>query len=140
MTLVADKGIYSMNSQIADFYGNVVIDDDSVRITSEIINFDRTTQISRAYGNVEVRGKFTNALLFGDTVMNYPKRQYSIVIGRPLLYQIDTIKTDKKHIDSISNEQIFKFDTLSISSDTMESATIQFVQFKVQATQKVYTL
>ena len=121
MTLDADKGKYSMNSQIADFYGNVVIDDDSVRITSDIINFERTTQISRAYGNVEVRGKFTNAVLFGDTVMNYPKRQYSIVIGRPLLYQIDTIKTNEEIIDSISNEQIFKFDTLSISSDTMES-------------------
>jgi lipopolysaccharide export system protein LptA len=131
--LKAKFGKYSRRTEIADFEQDVTVDDDSATITAKKVTFDRNNRNSFAYGNVIVKGKFSSVLLTGDTVINFSKERYTKAYGKPVLYQIDTIKT--VYLSSTFNEsqpfltdsgQIvrYEFDTLSISSDTMEAFRI----------------
>lgn len=124
ITLTASEGIYQFKTAIANFRGDVVIVDDSVTIYSDFITFHRKTKNSYAYNNVFVIGKFTNVVISGDTITNIPAEQYTIAIGKPVLYQIDStlIKVDSmtSAIENIPRLR-FQYDTLSISADTMEA-------------------
>ena len=129
MQLTGKKGTYSTDKMIADFYDDVKLEDDSVYIYADHINYDRKTTNSRAIGNVLVKGKYRNIFLEADTIDNFPKINTTIAFGNPVLFQIDTVKNlvkDSLEInldvqDSIipSNSEEIKFDTLSIKSDTM---------------------
>ncbi len=122
--LKADSGSYSTETYIANFYGNVEIDDDSARIYSDEIRYERRSRQSFAYGNVLVMGKYTNTILYGDTVIHRPNEKYMKTTGHPLLYQIDTTFTaDTVYSDQSEDFAIkhnIRYDTLSISSDLME--------------------
>ena len=129
-TLKADSGVYSRNTHIADFYHHVIVEDDSAITFANHVNYNRNNRNSFAYGNVYVKGKFTNVVLTGDTIFNIPKESYTKAYGQPVLYQVDTIKAET--YDSTVNEQTllmndtaknttYKFDTLSVSCDTMEA-------------------
>ena len=117
--LRADQGIYSTKNQVADFYGHVYIDDDSATIFAKHIIYERKTRNSFAYGNVKIFGKFTNVILTGDTVISIPEEKYSYACGKPVMYQIDTLISDKiSPLDSSIYKEI-KFDTLTVSADSM---------------------
>jgi lipopolysaccharide export system protein LptA len=129
-TLKADSGQYSRKTHIADFFHHVIVDDDSATTFANHVTYDRNNRNSFAYGNVYIKGKFTNVILTGDTIINFPKESYTKAYGKPVLYQIDTIKVIR--YDSSVNEKtllmndtskitIYKFDTLSVSCDTMEA-------------------
>ncbi len=110
--LKAMSGDYNSITNIANFYKQVFIEDDSVIVNSNYLQYNKNTQESYAYNNVLIKGKFNNSYLLSDTLEYFPKRKYSISYGKPTLYQIDTLESD--------NEEP-KFDTLSIASDTMEA-------------------
>lgn len=124
-TLIADRGKYSTETKIADFKGNVAIDDDSATVYADRIVHHRETENSFAYGNVWIRGKYSNSLLRGDTVEYYPKRDYTLAKGGPVLLQIDTIKAEGSAQadipDSLKKKNGIELDTLFISSVLMES-------------------
>jgi lipopolysaccharide export system protein LptA len=138
--LTANEGIYNTNNFIADFKGNVRIADDDVVITANNAKYNRQTMDSEAdgkvkvdedsvvifsnklfyhrktresknIGNVLIKGKYNNVYLTGDTVINVPNIDYTMASGKPVLFQID----------SVSDEGQWKYDTLNISCDTMES-------------------
>ena len=133
--LTGKKGTYSTDKMIADFYDDVKLEDDSVCIYAEYINYDRKTTNSRAIGNVLVKGKDKNIFLEADTIDNFPQANTTIAFGNPVLFQIDTIKSLVQDFlvidldveinldvqDSIksSHSEEINFDTLSIKSDTM---------------------
>jgi lipopolysaccharide export system protein LptA len=94
-TLTARRGVYSTKSTIARFYEKVVVEDDSVRIHCDSLRYFRSTQDSYTYGNVVMRGKQHNVVVYGDSARNIPKLSYSVVRGRPLLYQIDSVRVKK---------------------------------------------
>ncbi|MGE5481123.1 MAG: OstA-like protein [Chloroflexota bacterium] len=98
--LRADKGFYSTKTRVADFLGNVFIEDDSARIYSRAISHNRNNRESFATGRVRIEGKYTNVILTGDTVRNYPARNYSLATGDPQLLQIDTVKAPKPTLDT----------------------------------------
>lgn len=114
--LKADNGDYSTKTLIADFKGNVKIEDDSVIIFADYIHHERRTRNSIASGNVMIKGKYTNVLLTGDSVVNISAEKYSKAIGNPILIQIDTVKSSK-NTDSL----LAKTDTLIIQADLMEA-------------------
>ncbi len=124
--LKAQNGTYNTRTFIAEFKEDVFIEDDSAKIFSNFIVHNRNNGESFAYGNVLILGKFTNAILNSDTLMNYPKRSYSFATGNPILYQIDSTITK---IDTLyfPNDSIgiyggdIIYDTLSITCDTMHS-------------------
>ncbi len=106
--LAADYGTYSTQTLIANFAGNVIVEDDSTIIYSNFVTHNRNNRISNAWGNVLVIGKYTNARLAGDSVVNIPMKNLSEVYGNPKLLQIDS---------SGANSQ----DTLFISANKMEA-------------------
>ena len=144
--LVGKRGTYSTNLMIANFYDEVILEDDSVKIFANFITYNRETSDSKAIGDVTVQSKNQNIFLQADTINNFPNSKRTIARGNPVLFQIDTIwqnnpKPEFPNIDSlaldtstvdsfavdfavdISNVDTlaaaFTLDTLSIKSDTM---------------------
>jgi len=116
--LSANEGTYDVKNYIADFLVDVEIEDDSVKIFADRIIYNRKNRISKAYGDVVIKGKFTDVIITADTIVTNPNENYSIAFGEPILFKIDTTFTE----DSLDIEnQIMIFDTLTITSDTMES-------------------
>jgi lipopolysaccharide export system protein LptA len=109
--LKAKSGDYNSLTSVANFYQNVFIEDDSVIVNSNYLQYNKKTQESYAYNNVLIKGKFNSSYLLSDTLIYKPKDKYSISYGKPVLFQIDSLETDKG----------FEYDTLSISSDTMQA-------------------
>lgn len=109
--LKAKRGDYNSITNIANFYDDVYIEDDSVIVNSNFLRYNKKSQESYAYNNVLIKGKFNNSFLISDTLIYIPRKKYSISYGKPVLFQVD----------SIANDEGIKFDTLSISSDTMEA-------------------
>jgi lipopolysaccharide export system protein LptA len=101
--LTAENGVYSTRTYIAEFYKNVVIDDDSAKIFADKIIYNRNTGESKAFGTVLVKGKYTNIMLIGDSVKHYPKRNYTIATGKPIMVQIDTV-LDGRNQETRDNE------------------------------------
>lgn len=93
-TLTAETGIYSTKSNIATFVKQVMVEDDSVKITADSIIYFRTSEESFAYGNVLMKSKFQNAFIVGDSARNLPKVSYSVIRGRPVLIEVDTVYTN----------------------------------------------
>lgn len=129
-TLIAPRGVYSFRTMIAEFLGDVTIEDDSVTIYADRIVYNRKNKNSFAYGNVYIIGKYTNVILTADNVEYFPSQKYTIAFGNPILFDIDsTVNRSKIPLDSLDEfeEQIFKdtievfYDTLTIACDTMES-------------------
>lgn len=109
--LKAKAGDYNSLTNIANFYKNVFIEDDSVIVNSNYLQYNKKTQESYAYNNVLIKGKFNSSYLISDTLIYKPKDKYSISYGKPKLFQVD----------SLGSETGFVYDTLSISSDTMQA-------------------
>ncbi|HPP40572.1 MAG TPA: OstA-like protein [Candidatus Kapabacteria bacterium] len=106
--LTAEYGTYSTQTLIANFAGNVVVEDDSTIIYSDFVTHNRNNRVSNAWGNVLIIGKYTNAKLAGDSVVNVPMQNLSEVYGNPKLLQIDSSGADSR-------------DTLFISANKMEA-------------------
>ncbi len=78
-TLTAREGVYSTETRIARFYKNVLVENDSLKIYSDTLEYHRETQNSYATGTVSAAGKFTSAYLQGDSLVNIPDRHYTRV-------------------------------------------------------------
>ncbi|MFC2131169.1 OstA-like protein [Bacteroidota bacterium] len=111
VTITSQKAKYNRRTLESDAFGNVVVDDDSVTIFSDILHYNRKSKESKNFGNVVIKGKFNNVYLTGDTLMNYPAKKYTFATGEPILFQIDTVPENTT----------LRFDTLSISADSMEA-------------------
>jgi len=109
--LIADKGYYYSEKNIADFHGNIKIENDSSIVYSDSLKYNKKSEDSFAYGNVKIQGKYSNSILYADTVNNYPSKNYSYSTGKPLLIQIDTLE---------ENGEVL-FDTMQVSSRVMEA-------------------
>jgi len=125
-TLTAKSGKYSTDTKIATFTGDVFIDDDSSLISSDKIIYHKFNDDSFAYGNVEIRGKYSNTILKADTILHYPEKKFTQAIGSPFLMQIDTII---KAVDIQSDSAlVMEFDTLVVSSAIMEAVRSEHVE------------
>jgi lipopolysaccharide export system protein LptA len=74
-----------------DFSDGVVVEDDSLCITSERAQYSRSTKESYAWTNVVVRNKKSHVILVGDSAFNQPSAGYSRVEGNAMLEQCEQI-------------------------------------------------
>ncbi|MBL7999031.1 MAG: hypothetical protein JNL32_10385 [Candidatus Kapabacteria bacterium] len=134
--LTANTGYYSTKTLQANFMGAVTVEDDSVRITCDSLSYSRITQQSNCYYSVTMKSKFTDVLILGDSARNVPSVSYSIIRGKVLMLQVDTVKSAKSPVtksdsanqskqnvvaDSIDTNKSTEFDTLAITSKVLES-------------------
>ena len=110
--LAADSGRYNTDNMDAFFMGNVFIEDDSALIYTDYVHHNRGTEVSHAFGNSFIRGKFTNAMILADSISNFPGKSYTLANGNPILVQIDSLN---------SEDEESRFDTLMIVSEVMEA-------------------
>lgn len=122
--LQAHRGSYSTASRIANFYSNVEVENDSLLIYSDTLEYHRDTQNSFANGRVFARGKYSDTRLTGDSLSNFPARHYIRVAGgSPLFCQIDTVRKVQPYTDTTAaaGTVILAFDTLCIAGDVLEA-------------------
>lgn len=110
--LSADSGSYNTNTRDAYFFGSVFIEDDSAVIYTDYLHHNRLSEVSHAFGKSLIQGKFTNALIYSDSISNYAQENYTLARGNPILVQIDTLKNKEEDIE---------FDTLTVVSLKMEA-------------------
>lgn len=97
-TLTAQTGTYSTKTNEANFLNAVHIEDDSVSIYADTVRYFRSSQESYAFGRVVMKAKFQNAVITGDSARNIPRTNYSIIRGRPVLIEVDTVWTKESLI------------------------------------------
>ena len=115
-TVNASQGTYSTISHIVNFRQNVTVEDDSLRIWADALDYHRDTENSFATGDVLLKPKKSRTYLEGDSIANLRRENYFSVSGSPLLMQIDSTQTSDTTL-----KNGFKYDTLIISSNFMES-------------------
>jgi len=89
--LRANSGEYRSLELKAIFRGNVRVDSDSGTIRSRELTYWRNTGDAYAVGNVVLTSEKYATRLFGDTLVNAPNRDYTLVLGSPKLVRIDTV-------------------------------------------------
>jgi lipopolysaccharide export system protein LptA len=99
-TLTAREGWYSAATKIARFYHYVNIENDSLTIFCDTLEYHRATQNSYATGHAVAVSKVSSALLQGDSLVNIPAKRYSRISSYrsnppPMVSQIDTVDADK---------------------------------------------
>ena len=107
--LVARTGNYSTALKVARFFASVRIENDSLIITSDSLEYHRASQNSYATGKVTAVGKFTSAYLQGDSLMNINADKYTRLSnyagnGQAMVSQIDTVLLENSG-ESVSNER-----------------------------------
>ncbi|TAE30695.1 MAG: hypothetical protein EAZ92_03955 [Candidatus Kapaibacterium sp.] len=108
--LKARTGSYSTAVKQARFFGKVRIENDSLIITADSLEYHRATQNSFANGMVTAQGKFTSAYLQGDSLTNIHADRYTRVSnyaghGQAMVSQIDTVRDAENSADSSSNKE-----------------------------------
>lgn len=112
--LSAIEGFYSTADRVADFYRNVVVENDSLVVYSDTLKYIRDNQNSFASGSAAAFGKYESIRLYGDSITHYPSQRYIRVAGgTPLFCRIDTAKT--------TSGTAQQHDTLCISGDILEA-------------------
>jgi lipopolysaccharide export system protein LptA len=115
-TVNATQGTYSTITHIVNFRQNVVVEDDSLKIWADALDYHRDTENSFAKGDVLLKPKGSRTYLEGDSIANLRRENYFSVSGSPMLLQIDSVRTED---EAFKNG--FTYDTIIISSQFMES-------------------
>jgi lipopolysaccharide export system protein LptA len=143
VNLTADSGYYFSLKESASFFGNVKLIDSSRTLFSDSLFYFSKKDSSLATGKVVLKdsvstifsdsliyltkNKFTDArckvkiknkkeaiTIFAERLLNYPDSNYTLLLGRPLLMKIDTVKNAK-------GDSVVSKDTLFLSANKMES-------------------
>jgi lipopolysaccharide export system protein LptA len=114
-TLVALSGSYDAYDHIAEFNGNVVVENDSAIIFANHVTYFRKDRTSFVDGNAHIFGKFSNAVIRADSIKYFSEKSYALAIGIPVLFQVDTLNKNS------TNPEEFKLDTMTISANKMEA-------------------
>ncbi len=123
--IYCDTAEHHRDTRMSYAYGNACVVDDSVLIASDRLEHNRNGRESLALGNVLVKARFSNVLMFADTIINRTYISYTLAVGNPVLYQIDTTflnpAKDSTATDSTGPKpENLRFDTLYVSCDTIE--------------------
>lgn len=108
MTLTSRFGEYFAGEKRARFVGDVHVVDSASSTSSNELTYFEDEEKSIAIGNVKVFNPANNVTIFGDSLVHFDKRHYTIVPKNPKLVQIDTAASGT-------------IDTLVVISKLMES-------------------
>lgn len=111
-TLEARNGEYSTKTHVAIFNDRVYMFDDTAKVWSDRVIYDRDTKHSTATGRVVVNDSVRRAIIAADTVYNDPSSENSIALGNASLWQWEA--------DTVSPDSI-RMDTLLVMADTLEA-------------------
>ena len=129
VTILSDSIEYNRRTLFSKAFGNVKIEDDSSIVYANSIEHQRRTRDTKAYGSVIVQGKYSGTYLTADSIENSVQSDYIVARSNPILFKIDSTEQKQIELDTINNKldtlANYKYDTLSIASDLMESIKIE---------------
>lgn len=129
-TLAAREGMYSAATKIARFYRTVNIENDSLIISCDTLEYHRATQNSYASGKAVAVSKVSSAYLQGDSLVNIPSKHYSRITSyrnsaQPMVSQIDTVDDDKSNRPFQQSSQKKNSSKISAKKQAATSATVE---------------
>ncbi|MEX0602078.1 MAG: OstA-like protein, partial [Bacteroidota bacterium] len=89
-TLSARTGDYFSDNKIAYFRGEVIVFDEASTTFADMLTFYEDEDRSVAVGNVRVISDNKTMTIYGDSLINEERRNYTLVPLNPRLVQIDT--------------------------------------------------
>lgn len=90
MTLTAKYGEYFAQEKRSYFTGDVHVVDSTSSTFSDVLTYFENEEKAIAVGNVKVLNSGNNLTIFGDSLVHFEKRRYTIVPKNPRMVQIDT--------------------------------------------------
>ena len=99
MVLTSSRGKYWANEKRSEFYGSVHVVDSSSSTDSDSLTYFENEGKSISVGNVSIFSPENNLTVFGDSVIHFEQRKYTVVPRRPRLMQIDS--TSSGGIDTL---------------------------------------
>jgi len=141
--LIANKGTYNFRTKTADFFGDVVYEEQKSKLKAEHIEYNKPLQLIKSYGkveletdslrlksdsmfiyrnedkifsvsNVQMSGKFEPINLISEFLIIDKKSQITKAYGEPVLILIDTVK------EVLENEtESQRLDSLFVFADTI---------------------
>ena len=108
--LTANRGRYDINAEVATFFGDVTVENDSIVILADNMRYERITGNAFGKNNVALKYRAYSTTIFGDTVKYFPNEKYAYASGFPSLIKIDTNKSDT----------LYTYDTMLVVSSKME--------------------
>ena len=90
MLLTSSYGEYWANDKHAYFRGDVHVIDSTTSTWSDELTYYETEDKSIAVGRVKVTSSDNNLTVFGDSLVHFEKKKYSIVPKNPRVMQVDT--------------------------------------------------
>jgi hypothetical protein len=90
MVLTSERGKYWANEKRSEFYGSVHVVDSASSTVSDSLTYYENEEKSISVGNVRIASPENNLTVFGDSVIHFEKRKYTVVPRRPRLLQIDS--------------------------------------------------
>lgn len=129
-TLAAREGTYSAATKIARFYRTVNIENDSLIISCDTLEYHRATQNSYASGKATAVSKVSSAYLQGDSLVNIPSKHYSRITSyrnnpQPMVSQIDTVDADKSERSFQQSSAKKNSAKASAKKQTITNATVE---------------
>jgi lipopolysaccharide export system protein LptA len=113
-TLRAQYGKYFTDEKKAYFMTDVSAEDTTSILTSEELTYYREKELTLATGNVKIVNSRNGLTIFGDHFENYRKEKRSLMLGSPMVQQIDTSGSGKHDTLFITAVKLESF------QDTME--------------------
>jgi lipopolysaccharide export system protein LptA len=123
LNLTAKSGHYDANNRQANFYNDVVVNDQQNTIFSDTMIYYRDSSKVFSLSNVKIISKENSTIAYGDTLEYYRRTKYSKITGNPQLMQFDTVKTGNKP-DSLKIDTLFIKSKLLISDRKDSSAKL----------------
>lgn len=114
--IIAKNGTYNLETNIANFQTDVVVENDSIIIFSDILFHNTDTEESVVQNNVKLFGKKNRMAIICDSMVYKPKMDFVLAYGNANFFFIDSLEKDK-------------YDTLSISAVTIFGNQVKGFEF-----------
>lgn len=114
--IIAKNGTYNLETNIANFQTDVVVENDSIIIFSDILFHNTDTEESVVQNNVKLFGKKNRIAIICDSMVYKPKMDFVLAYGNANFFFIDSLEKDK-------------YDTLSISAVTIFGNQVKGFEF-----------
>lgn len=117
--LKANSGDYFTETQFAVFKKDVFLEDDTLKLYADLLNYYRNVSDIESYGNVLLFGKKESVILSTDTLIRGKISGQTSAFGRVVLYKIDTLRQNEN--DNVT--QGVKLDTTKINAAKIQIIT-----------------
>lgn len=113
-TIIANSGTYSTLTSLSQFYDNVNLYGDSVKVRADTLFYDRRADTSDAFGNVWIVDSVGALVMRGNNAQRKPGLGYMRLTGNAEIWRMNSVSVDTVYLaaDTIISRKRIGADTL----------------------------